>query len=106
MTATTRSNRTPTLVGAGIGLVAFLAVGLLPTLVYGGYAGVILAAGLSGAPVGPALGVKLLIGLGMVLGVLAVAALFTVGGAVVGAAVGALTRGAAGDEAEPSSRGF
>jgi hypothetical protein len=104
MTATTRSNRTPTLVGAGVGLVAFLAVGLLPTLVYGGYAGVVLAAALSGAPVGPALGVRILIGLGMVLGVASVAALFTVGGAVVGAAIGALTRDTASDGAAPSSR--
>ena len=90
---TTPRFRTHSLVGAGIGLVTFLAVGLLPTIVYGGYAGVLLAGGLFGAPVGATYVVRALIVVGMVVGVVLVAALFAVAGAAAGAAVGALTSG-------------
>lgn len=90
---TTPKYRTHSLVGAGIGLVLFLAVGLLPTILYGGYAGVILAGGLFGTPVAATFVVRALIIFGMVLGVTAVAALFAVAGAAAGAAVGALTSG-------------
>jgi hypothetical protein len=83
-------NKVPALVGAGIGLAVFLAVALLPALLYGGYAGVLLAGGIFGTPVTASIGVKALIVFGMVLGVTAVASLFAVGGAAAGAAVGAL----------------
>jgi hypothetical protein len=97
------------LVGAGVGLVAFLAVGLLPTLLYGGYAGVLLAGGIYGTPVDSSFGVRALIVFGMVLGVTGVAALFAVAGAAAGAAIGALTSGVgrkASDEARTRSRSF
>jgi hypothetical protein len=82
------------LVGAGLGLVAFLAVGLLPTILYGGYAGVLLASAVSGAPVAASFAVRALIVVGMVVGVTSVAALFAVAGAVAGTAVGLLAGGA------------
>ena len=84
------TRKTPTLIGAAIGLAIFLAVGLLPALVYGGYAGVLLAGGILGTPVGPTFWARALIIFGMVLGVTGVGALFTVAGAALGAAVGAL----------------
>jgi hypothetical protein len=102
----TRNNRTSTLVGAAIGLVVFLAVALLPSIVYSGYAGVMLAGAIFGTPVGPSLAVRAIVMLGMILGVTSVAALFTAAGAAAGAVVGALTRGARADRAEPESRGF
>ena len=74
MTTKNTNTKLPAVIGAGIGLIAFLAVALLPALLYGGYAGVLLAGGI----------------FGMVLGVTAVAALFAVAGAAAGAAVGAL----------------
>jgi hypothetical protein len=101
---TTPRFKTHSLVGAGIGLVLFLAVGLLPTILYGGYAGVILAGGLFGTPVGAAFAVRALIVLGMVLGVTAVAALFAVAGAAAGAAVGALTSGTSRAPGEEKSK--
>ncbi len=85
------NKKTPTLVGAGIGLALFLAIALLPSMLYGGYAGVLLAGGIFGTPVEPTLLARALIVFGMVLGVLAVGSLFAVAGAVAGAAVGALT---------------
>jgi len=104
-TTTTTSTRSPhrtfTLVGAGTGLVAFLAVALLPAITYGGYAGVLLAGGIFGTPVAATFGVKALIIFGMVLGVSSVAALFAVVGAVAGAAVSALTGAAAKANAKP-----
>ena len=92
-------NKLPSLVGAGIGLALFLAIALLPTLLYGGYAGVLLAGGIFGTPVQPTFLVRALIIFGMVLGAVGVGSLFAVGGAAAGAAVGALTR--AGAPAKP-----
>ena len=87
---TATSKKIPTLIGSGIGLAAFLAVALLPAMLYGGYAGVLLAGGIVGTPVKATLLVRGLIVFGMVLGVVSVAALFAVGGAVAGAAVSIL----------------
>ena len=85
------NRKTPSIIGAAVGLALFLAVALLPALLYGGYAGVLLAGGIFGTPVQPTFLVRALIVFGMVLGVTGVGALFAVGGAVVGAALAALT---------------
>jgi hypothetical protein len=85
------NRKTPSLIGAGIGLAAFLAIALLPALLYGGYAGVLLAGGIFGTPVQATFAVRALIVFGMVMGVTAVGSLFAVAGAAIGAAVGALT---------------
>ncbi len=84
------NRKTPTLIGAAVGLAAFLAIALLPALLYGGYAGVLLAGGLFGTPVQPTFLVRALIVFGMVMGVTGVGSLFAVGGAAIGAAVSAL----------------
>jgi hypothetical protein len=88
------NRKTPTVVGAAIGLALFLAIALLPALLYGGYAGVLLAGGIFGTPVQPTFLVRALIVFGMVMGAVGVGSLFAVGGAAAGAAVGALTLGA------------
>ena len=88
----TNTNKTPALVGAGIGLAVFLAVALLPAMLYGGYAGVLLAGGIFGTPLTASLAARALIVFGMVLGVTAVGSLFAVAGAAAGAAIGALLR--------------
>ena len=95
-----------TLVGAGIGLAAFLAVGLLPAVLYGGYAGVLLAGALVGTPVAASLAVKALIAAGVVLGVTLVGAAFAALGAAGGAAVGALVSRTTPDELRTRSRSF
>lgn len=83
--------RTFPLVGAGLGLLAFFAVALLPSLLYGGQAGLMLAGGLFETSGLPTLGVRILVVFGGMVGVTAVASLFMVGGAAVGAAASALT---------------
>ena len=87
----TKNTKFPALVGAGIGLALFLAVALLPSLLYGGYAGVLLAGGIFGTPVAASFAVRALIVFGMVLGVTAVASLFAVMGAAVCAVLGAVS---------------
>jgi len=79
-----------TLIGAAVGLALFLALALLPAMLYGGYAGVLLAGGIFGTPIKATLLVRGLIVFGMVLGVSGVGALFAVGGAAIGAAVSVL----------------
>jgi hypothetical protein len=83
-------NKLPSLIGAGIGLAVFLAVALLPAMLYGGYAGVLLAGGIFGTPLTATFLVRALIVFGIVLGVVAIGSLFAVAGAAAGAAVGAL----------------
>lgn len=101
---TNTNSKVPSLIGAGIGLALFLAVALLPALLYGGYAGLLLAGGMVGTPVQATLFVRALVIFGMVLGVAGVGSLFAVMGAAVGAAVGALTRIAAPKKAAAESK--
>ena len=104
MTTKNTNTKLPAVIGAGIGLIAFLAVALLPALLYGGYAGVLLAGGIFGTPVTASFAVKALIIFGMVLGVTAVAALFAVAGAAAGAAVGALLKVATPEEKKAAEK--
>ncbi len=76
-----------TLIGAAVGLALFLALALLPALLYGGYAGVLLAGGIFGTPIQATFLVRALIVFGMALGGVSVGSLFAVGGAAIGAAV-------------------
>jgi hypothetical protein len=86
------ANKLPSILGAGLGLLLFVFAGLLPSWLYGGYAGVMLATALFGTPLTGAFAERALIVFGSVAGVTAVAALFAVAGAAAGAAVGALLR--------------
>lgn len=88
------TSKTFPLIGAGCGLVAFLALGLLPSMLYGGFAGLLLAGGVLGTPVQPTLLARAFVVGGMVLGVTSVASLFAVAGAAVGALVRVVTSGA------------
>lgn len=94
------TRKTTTIVGAAVGLALFLALGLLPALVYGGYAGVMLASGFHGAPVEASFAARALIVAGMVVGVTFVGALFTVAGGAAGAVVGTLAGAPAGKRTE------
>jgi hypothetical protein len=99
------TRKTPSLIGAAVGLALFLPLALLPSLVYGGYAGVLLAGGIFGTPIGAGLLPRALIVVGMVLGVTGVAALFTIGGAAAGAAIAALVRASTPEKgAKPAPR--
>lgn len=93
-------------VGGIIGLIIFLAVGLLPAIVYGGFAGVALAGAIYSTPLQAGLIVKGIILLGMVAGLLSTASIFTVLGAVFGAGVGACVRKVVTNENDCIERGI
>src|SRR5690606_35943648 len=85
----------PTTLGASVGFVAFVAVGAVPGLFYGGYAGLALPAALFGTPVEPGFWTQLVTFGGMALGLVASLSLFLVIGAVFGTLTGAIIRGVA-----------
>ena len=91
-TETNNGERTFAFGGGIIGLIAFLIVGLLPSLVYGGFAGAALAAGLLGHPVDASIMARGITIFGMVAGLLATGGVFVVVGAVAGSTVHALAR--------------
>lgn len=86
--ASTKLMSNTTLAGTAVGLISFLAVGLVPAIYYGGFAGLILAGGLFGAPVPQTLLAQGVVLFGMVLGVVAASALFLVAGAFLGSMAG------------------
>jgi hypothetical protein len=84
------SRKNYTIIGAATGLTLFAAIALLPAILYGGYAGVLLAGGIFGTPLQATLLARALIVFGMALGVVGIGSLFAVSGAAVGAAVSIL----------------
>jgi len=78
------NRKTSSIIGAGIGLALFLAIAMLPAMLYGGYAGVLLAGGIFGTPIQSTFLVRSIIIGGMVLGTVGMASLFTVAGAAIG----------------------
>jgi hypothetical protein len=83
-----KRNKTVALAGAAVGFALFLGIGLLPALMYGGYAGLLLAGGIFGAPVQAGILPSALVVFGMVLGVFGTASVFVVAGAAAGSLVG------------------
>ncbi len=75
------TRKTSTLIGAGAGLALYLFAGLLPSMYYGGFAGVLLAGGIFGTPLQPTVLVRGLIYFSTAMGVVGVGSLFAVGGA-------------------------
>ncbi len=84
------SSRKFTIAGAVLGLALYVLVGALPALVYGGYAGVALVGWLFGTPVQVSLASRAIVLFAMGSGVVLVGAMFVIGGAVAGTAIGLL----------------
>ena len=79
--------------GGGIaGLISFLAIGLLPSIVYGGFAGVSLASAIVGGPIDGSMLARGIVVFGMVVGLLGTAGVFVVIGAALGAGVYSVAR--------------
>jgi len=76
-----------TFIGGIFGLIAFLAVGLLPSLVYGGYAGVILGSAIFGSPIHEHVLAQATVVIGVLSGVLSIAAIFVVSGAIIASGI-------------------
>jgi len=75
-------------IGAGAGLTLFAVFGLLPGAFVGGFLGIQTAGYLFGLPLGTALLPRIIVAVGMLLGVMVTGLLFTLGGATLGWACG------------------
>ena len=87
-----RAIKNLTYAGAGAGFLAYLVLGLIPGLLYGGYAGLFLAGAMFGTPVEPTLVVKAITFGGILFGALAALFIFLVAGAFLGSVVSLLSR--------------
>lgn len=96
----------PTYIGAGLGMLAFLLIGAVPGVLYGGYMGLVMTEALFGHVDEVSMLARAVTGGGMVLGVLSSLFLFLVAGAFGGTLVGLpfarLLRSASAPAAVPS----
>lgn len=76
-----------TFIGGIFGLIVFLVVGLLPSILYGGYAGVILGSAVFGSPIHEHLLAQAAVVMGVLVGVLSVGSIFVVAGAILTSAI-------------------
>jgi hypothetical protein len=95
-----------TFFGGVVGLMVFLVVGLLPSLLYGGYAGVMLGSALFGTPIHEHVLAQATVVLGVLFGLLATGAVFVLGGAIMasglyGTVMAVMPEAEAKEEAEP-----
>jgi len=72
-----------TFVGGIVGLLTYLVIGLLPSLLYGGYAGIILGTAIFGSPIHENVFAQATVALGVLSGVLAIGGVFVLGGAIL-----------------------
>ncbi|MCK6575857.1 hypothetical protein L6V77_32785 [Myxococcota bacterium] len=87
-----RATPSPTLIGSGIAFVLFLLTGAVPSLVYGGYAGLMVGGAFFGHGTSEQLGTRIMTGSGMVVGFILTLGFFLTIGALVGRVVGATLR--------------
>jgi|SRR3954463_8284806 hypothetical protein len=85
-----KRNKMVAVAGAAVGTALFFAIGLLPAVLYGGYAGLLLATGIFGAPLPGHIFARGLVAFGSLLGVMATAAVFAVAGAASASGIGHL----------------
>jgi uncharacterized protein involved in cysteine biosynthesis len=78
--------------GAGLGFLAYLVLGVIPGLLYGGYAGLFMAGAMFGTPVESTLVVKGITFGGILLGGLASLFIFLVAGAFLGSVTALIAR--------------
>lgn len=82
--------RMGTKIGAALGGVAFLIFGIIPGFYFGSYGAVIVLKHLMGGPVEPTVLIRMFVAVGILLGVVCVASVSIVVGAIGGTAMGYL----------------
>jgi hypothetical protein len=85
--------RMGTKIGAAVGVVAFLAFGIIPGFFFGSYGSLIVISHLMGGPVEPTAIVRVVMAVGILLGIVCVASVSIVVGAILGTGVGYLMEG-------------
>jgi len=99
--------RMGTKIGAAIGGIVFLAFGLLPGFYFGSYGALVVLGHLMGGPVEPTVLVRMIMAVGIMLGIVCTASVSIVVGSILGTAMGyaveALTEHAEVTEAAPEA---
>lgn len=80
--------RMGTKIGAALGSLVFLAFGLLPGFYFGSYGALVVLRHLMGGPVEPTVLVRMIMAVGIMLGIVCVASVSIVIGSIVGTAMG------------------
>ncbi len=78
-------------IGGVIGAIAFLFFGLVPGFYFGSYATLIILSRLIGGPLKASVIVNILVAMGIIIGIVCIAAVFIVVGAIFGTAIGYIT---------------
>lgn len=78
-------------IGAAIGAIAFLVFGLVPGFYFGGYGVTVILSHLMGGPVEPNILVRMMMVVGIVLGIFCIGAVSVVVGSIFGTAIGYVT---------------
>jgi hypothetical protein len=79
-----------TKIGAAVGVIAFLVFGLVPGFFFGSYGSLIVISHLMGGPVEPTALIRVVMAIGILLGIVCVASVSIVTGAILGTGVGYL----------------
>jgi hypothetical protein len=87
----TQSMRIGRKIGAVIGAIVFLAFGVVPGFYFGSYGTLVLLSHLTGGPVAPGIIVRMLVVVGILLGLFCIGAVSIVLGSVFGTVVGYVT---------------
>ncbi|MBF0558096.1 MAG: hypothetical protein HQL08_04895 [Nitrospirae bacterium] len=80
--------RMGTKIGAALGGVVFLALGLLPGFYFGSYGALVVLKHLMGGPVEPTVLVRMIMAVGIMLGIVCIASVSIVIGSILGTAMG------------------
>lgn len=80
--------RMGTKIGATLGGIAFLVFGLIPGFYFGSYGALVVMKHLMGGPVEPTLIVRMIVAVGIMLGIVCIASVSIVVGSIVGTVLG------------------
>ncbi len=80
--------RMGTKIGAALGFLVFLAFGLLPGFYFGSYGSLVVLKHLMGGPVEPTVLVRMIIAVGIMLGIVCIASVSIVIGSILGTVLG------------------
>ena len=80
--------RMGTKIGAVLGGIVFLAFGLIPGFYFGSYGALVVLKHLTGGPVEPTVLVRMIIAIGIMLGIVCIASVSIVIGSILGTALG------------------
>lgn len=80
--------RMGTKIGAALGGLVFLAFGLLPGFYFGSYGSLVVLKHLIGGPVEPTVLVRMIMAVGIMLGIICIASVSVVIGSIIGTALG------------------